>query len=170
MINEKIELSSSYLEIHITDIVNYPREVLELEELKIIVHLNDYNKFDTNYKYLLDIPKNKHIQLRTNKYTLNNIHFQEIMNNFIIKSIVIEDYQHYINCFSVEEMHNSLLINNQKIIDKMEILTNGINTLSKARELAYTANKILSDYKETDSNFNVIKQKLNYVNSLASKM
>lgn len=170
MINKAIELSSSYIEIHINNGNNYPDEILELEEIKIVVHLNDYINFDKNYKYLFNIPKNKHVQLYANRHTLDNIDMKEIKNNFIIKNIEIKDYHYFINCFSVENIHTSLLINNQKIIDKMDVLSSSINSLSKAHELAYTANKILNDYKETDSNFKVIKQKLNYVNSLASKM
>lgn len=170
MINKEIELSTSYIEIHIKDDNNYPNEILELEEIKIIVHLNDYVNFDKNYKYLFEIPKNKHIQLRANKHTLDKIDMEEIKKKFLIKNIEIRDYYYFINCFSIENIHRSLIINNQKIIDKMGVLSSSINSLSKAHELAYTATKILNDYKETDSNFKVIKQKLNYVNSLASKM
>lgn len=170
MIDKRIELSSSYIEVHINDDYNYLDEILKLQKVKIIVYLNDYLKFEENYKYLFNIPFNKHIQLRANKHTLNKIDMEIIKNNFIIKNIEIKDYHYYINCFTVEEMHNSLIINNQKIIDKIDLLQSSINSLSKAHELAYTANAILNEYKETDSNLKAIKQKLSYVNSLASKM
>lgn len=170
MINKRIELSASYIEIHINEINKCPTEILELEEIKFIVHLNNQHNFEENYKYLLDLPKNKHIQIHANKHALGKINIEEIKNNFIIKSIEIKEYHYFINCFSVEEVNSPILINNQKIIDKMDILSDRIISLSKAHELAYTATKILDEYKETDSNFKVIKQKLNYVNTLASKM
>ncbi|WP_026867649.1 hypothetical protein [Jeotgalicoccus marinus] len=170
MLSKEIELSSSYIEYHINDNFDYHKEIINLKDIKIIINLNNHSTFDENYDYLFTIPFNKHVELRANKHSIHRIDLEKIVKKFLIKKIEVEDYHYYINCFTSEQLSEPIIFNNRKIIGKMKLLPRSINSLSKSHELVYTANNILNKYKEVDENFKVIKQKLNYVNSLASKM
>jgi len=169
MIEKSIELSPNNMEVKITDIKNFSGN-MELENTKYIIYLNDINLFNEIYHFINKFPEQTHLKFCVSSQLMMNIDKNFLVGNFIIKNIEEVDYYFYIDCFTSMNINKNVIDNNQKIIDKIHLIRNKLNSLAKTQELAYKANQILEELKEKEENLKTLKQKLHYVNSIANKM
>lgn len=156
MFDEKIEIGSNFYSLHLDDInsINYVdiENLLKENSVKLQIELNDLDSLKRFEESKILELYNIHISINCSKQIFLIMNIPKIINKGIFKSIEYHEKRINFEIYLTDNISQSNIENNMKIIDRIRYMINDVQIHSKSYEILYQAKLLLRELKKTKKN------------------
>lgn len=153
MINDNIELNDNPYIIYMNNLdvqeITEIRNVIQMRKVKLIIKITNIDKLNILMTSEILNLQNVHITLECTKNLYLLLNINKIISNSIVKSINYKGNLISLELFLTTDIPDTLIKNNIKIIERMNILTDDIKIYSKNFEILYQAKLLLNELKKS---------------------
>src|SRR5699024_7537478 len=173
MFDKNIEISKNAQFITIKDFEKFEKDYLKQNytnnDTKYIFKITTLENLEKFHKMELLNFNSRHVSIECSKQIYLMLNTSKLINQSIVKSVDIRNMNIILNLYVVEEISESILENNTKMLKRIEFLTEDLKVHSKNYEILYQANSILKEFNKTDKKYKNVKTRINKLNDLVNK-